>query len=173
MPQPAKSAALQLIQGNPNKKNTDELKRRAEKEEQLKMETDKIKPPNFLNKDGKKAFKFLKEELLNIELISNGDVYHLAMYCDALAEYMQYSKIIKADGYVETVEIIETEFSDEGEGIKSKEYKVTHRKPHPLASKLDKSAMRVRSFGNDIGLTPASRAKLAIKMAQEDDDDDF
>lgn len=32
MPRPAKSATLQLIQGNPNKKNTDELAARAEHE---------------------------------------------------------------------------------------------------------------------------------------------
>lgn len=32
----------------------------------------------------------------------------------------------------------------------------------------------MRSFGSDLGLSPSARAKLAIKMAQdEDDDDDF
>ena len=36
MPRPAKSARLQLLQKNPNKRNTKELKKRAEVEEKLK-----------------------------------------------------------------------------------------------------------------------------------------
>ncbi|WP_353734109.1 hypothetical protein [Bacillus subtilis] len=39
MPRPAKSATLQLIQGNPNKKNTEELAARAEHEKKMKMQT--------------------------------------------------------------------------------------------------------------------------------------
>ncbi|QHL55818.1 hypothetical protein C7M23_02944 [Bacillus subtilis] len=37
MPRPAKSATLQLIQGNPNKKNMEELAARAEHEKKMKM----------------------------------------------------------------------------------------------------------------------------------------
>lgn len=54
MPRPAKSATLQLIQGNPNKKNTEELAARAEHEKKLKMRSDNIKPPTWLDKVGKK-----------------------------------------------------------------------------------------------------------------------
>ncbi len=36
MPRPAKSATLQLIQGNPNKKNTEELAARTEHEKKTK-----------------------------------------------------------------------------------------------------------------------------------------
>lgn len=36
MPQPAKSAKLQLLNGNPNKKNTEELRKRAAAEDKLK-----------------------------------------------------------------------------------------------------------------------------------------
>lgn len=53
MPRPAKSATLQLIQGNPNKKNTEELAARAEHEKKLKMRSDNIKPPTWLDKVGK------------------------------------------------------------------------------------------------------------------------
>ncbi|EON3108599.1 hypothetical protein [Enterococcus hirae] len=38
MPRPAKSARLQLLQKNPNKRNTKELKKRAEVEEKIKNE---------------------------------------------------------------------------------------------------------------------------------------
>lgn len=59
MPQPAKSAKLQLLNGNPNKKNTKDLKKRAEAEEKLQMRTDKIKAPNWLDNTAVRAFKFL------------------------------------------------------------------------------------------------------------------
>ncbi|KFO17854.1 terminase, partial [Enterococcus faecium UC7267] len=52
MPQPAKSAKLQLLNGNPNKKNTEELRKRAAAEDKLKMATDKIKPPLWLKSLG-------------------------------------------------------------------------------------------------------------------------
>ncbi len=88
MPQPAKSAKLQLLQKNPNKKNTKELKKRADAEGRLQMKSDNIRAPGWLNKNAKKAFDFLKEELLEIELITNGDVYPLAMYCYWYSEHL-------------------------------------------------------------------------------------
>lgn len=54
MPRPAKSAALQLIQGNPNKKNTKELAASAKHEKKMKMRSENIKPPTWLDKVAKK-----------------------------------------------------------------------------------------------------------------------
>lgn len=151
MPQPAKSAKLQLLSGNPNKKNTKELKKRAEAEDKLQMRTDKIKAPNWLDNTAVKAFNFLSKELLHIELITNGDVYPLAMYCYWYSEHMKLqaqASLVQA----ENPEII----------------------GNPLIKQLDTCSKNMRSFGSDLGLSPSARAKLAIKMAQdEDDDDDF
>ena len=83
MPTPAKNARLQLLQGNPAKKNTNELKRRAEKEEKMKMSAAHVEPPSWLDKTAKKEFKRLAELLLSVELINDADVGHLALYCDA------------------------------------------------------------------------------------------
>ncbi|MDE3906800.1 hypothetical protein LZA81_09720 [Enterococcus lactis] len=80
MPQPAKSAKLQLLNGNPNKKNTDELRKRAAAEDKLKMATDKIKPPLWLDSLGKDTFEFIADELLSVDLISNPDVHTMALY---------------------------------------------------------------------------------------------
>lgn len=151
MPQPAKSAKLQLLNGNPNKKNTKELKKRAEAEEKLQMRTDKIKAPNWLDNTAVRAFKFLSEELLHIELITNGDVYPLAMYC------YWYSEHMKLQAQASLVQ------AENPESI-----------GNPLIKQLDTCSKNMRSFGSDLGLSPSARAKLAIKMAQdEDDDDDF
>ncbi|EME3483446.1 phage terminase small subunit P27 family [Enterococcus faecium] len=150
MPQPAKSAKLQLLQKNPNKKNVNELKKRAEAEERLQMKSDNIRAPGWLNKNAKKAFDFLKEELLEIELITNGDVYPLAMYCYWYSEHLTLQEqATKAQ-------------KDDPEGI-----------GNPLIKQLDTCSKNMRSFGSDLGLSPSARAKLAIKMAQSEDDDEW
>ncbi|EME7162223.1 phage terminase small subunit P27 family [Enterococcus faecium] len=150
MPQPAKSAKLQLLQKNPNKKNINELKKRAEAEERLQMKSDNIRAPGWLNKNAKKAFDFLKEELLEIELITNGDVYPLAMYCYWYSEHLTLQEqAAKAQ-------------KDDPEGI-----------GNPLIKQLDTCSKNMRSFGSDLGLSPSARAKLAIKMAQSEDDDEW
>lgn len=147
MPQPAKSARLQIVNGNPNKKNTNELRRRAEQEEKMQMATDKIKAPTWLDKDGKIAFDFLAKELLSVEIITNGDIYPLAMYC---YWYSQHLKLQKEGS---------KQFNEEG---------------NPLIKQIDTCSKNMRSFGSDLGLSPSARAKLAIKLAQdENDDDDF
>lgn len=170
MARPAKSAKLQLLQGNPNKRNVDELKKRAEMEERLKMKSDEIIAPNWLDKVGKETFDFIKDELLSIELIENPDTFAIALYCSWYAEYVhltkQYKKM-KRDhkkAYKEQVKKgIDITLSPELYG-------------NPLSKQMDTCSRNMRSFGSDLGLSPSARAKLAIKLAEEeassDEDDD-
>ena len=51
------------------------MKKRAEVEEKLKMNTDEIRAPSWLDKQGKEVFDFIKNELLSVELVMNPDVY--------------------------------------------------------------------------------------------------
>lgn len=143
MAQPAKSAKLQLLQGNPNKKNVDELKRRAEAENKLKMANNNITAPKWLDKEGKAAFNKIKKELIEIDLIANADVYHIALYADAYSKYVAMNQKIAEDG-----------LQDE-EGF-----------PHPLLVRMEKQAAQMRAFGSDLGLSPSARAKLAIKIGR-------
>lgn len=150
MPQPAKSAKLQLINGNPNKKNTKELKKRAETEEKLQMKTNKIQPPDWLDETALKAFEFLKEELLSIDLLTNGDVHALTMYCYWYSQHVdlqnQYTQLRKKE-----IDLV----------------------GNPLIKQLDTCTKNLRSFGSDLGLSPSSRAKLAIKLSQDEDDSEW
>lgn len=91
MPRPAKSATLQLIQGNPNKKNTDELAARAEHEKKIKMRSDNIKAPPWLNKIAKKEFKRVAALLSEVEIITEADISMLAAYCNAYSQYISIS----------------------------------------------------------------------------------
>lgn len=151
MPTPAKNARLQLLQGNPAKKNTNELKRRAEKEEKMKMSAAHVNPPSWLDETAKKEFKRLAKLLLSVELINDADIGHLAMYCDAYSQYLTFKKQIQENGLW------------------------VGDRPNPFILRMKDAAMQMRSFASDLGLSPASRARLAINLSkdEEDDDDDF
>jgi P27 family predicted phage terminase small subunit len=147
MPTPAKSARLQLVQGN-SAKSTDKLKRRAEQEEKMKMSADHVIPPPWLDKTARKEFKRIADLLLSAEMINDADVNHLALYCDAYSEYLSCKREIRAKG------------------------KWWDGKPNPFYLRKKDAAMQMRSLSADIGLSPAARARLAIKLENEDEDED-
>lgn len=151
MAAPAQSAKLQLLQGNPGKRNTEELKRRAEQEERMKMSADHVVPPSWLSKTAKNEFNRLAKLLLEVELINDADVGHLAMYCDAYANYISFKRQVKQKGL----------WIDD--------------KPNPFILRMKDMASQMRSFSSDLGLSPSARAKLAISLEgdDEDDEDDF
>ena len=150
MPTPAKSAMLQLIQGNPNRRTKEQLNKRAENEKKLQMQAraENIKPPSWLPTMAKKEFKRLAQLLIEVELINEADIDHLAAFCDAYAQYVQYTKEIKRTGL----------WVDD--------------KPNPMIMRKKDAAAQMRSFGADLGLSPSARARLAIKMSGDDKDDD-
>ena len=172
MPQPAKSAKLQLLQKNPNKKNVKELKKRAEAEEKMQMKSDEIRAPSWLyNKLAKNTFDFLKNELLSVELISNADIYSLAMFCDWYSQYVhlqkQYKKMqsIYKKEYKEKKRLAE----ENGESF----FEPPEMYGNPLSKQMDTCSKNMRTFGADLGLSPSARAKLAIKLAKEEDDSEW
>lgn len=150
MAQPAKSAKLQLLEGNPAKRNTDDLKRRAENEDKMKMSNDNVVPPSWLNKTAKQEFERLAKLLVGVELVNDADVGHLAMYCDAYANYISFKNQVKQKGmWIEG-------------------------KPNPFLLRMKDASAQMRSFASDLGLSPSARAKLAISLEDDaDDEDDF
>nr|MDH3077276.1 phage terminase small subunit P27 family [Bacillus velezensis] len=158
MPRPAKSATLQLIQGNPNKKNTEELVARAEYEKKIKMRSDNIKAPPWLNKIAKKEFKRVVALLSEVEIITEADISMLAAYCNAYSQYISISEIIEKDGIM-----VHTEGQDEdGNPIQ------LIGEEHPLLKRQKNYYDQMKSVANDFGLTPSARAKLAITRTQEE-----
>ncbi|MCY8988008.1 phage terminase small subunit P27 family [Bacillus atrophaeus] len=158
MPRAAKSATLQLIQGNPNKKNTEELAARAEYEKKMKMRSENIKAPSWLDKEGKKEFKRVSALLSEVEIITEADISMLAAYCNAYSQYIAISKMIEKDGIM-----IHTEGQDEdGQPVK------LVGEEHPLLKRQKNFYDQMKSAANDFGLTPSARAKLAITRTQEE-----
>lgn len=173
MPQPAKSAKLQLLNGNPNKKNTEELRKRAAAEEKMKMATDKIEPPLWLDKIGKSTFEFITEELLSVELIANPDIQTMALYSSWYSQYVALEKQLRKlqREYKLNYKLAKAEALEEGKDFNEPNELVGN----PLSRQMDTASRNLRAFGSDLGLSPTARAKLAIKLADDggDDDDDF
>lgn len=166
------SARLQLVQGNPNKKNKKDLEQRAAAEEKLKMKSDAIHAPKWLDSLGKKTFEFIKQELLSIDLIENPDSYAMAMYCDWYSQYVQLNKQLKKMRSLHKKEYKRQKEKNKGTPIEM----APEMFGNPLSKQMDTCTKNMRAFGGDLGLSPASRAKLAIKLADDStsgDDGDY
>lgn len=152
MPMPAKSARLQLVGGNTAHKTKKELNRRIENEEKMKIRSDNIHAPTWLSKFAQKEFDRLAALLVEVKIMTEADIDHLALYCDAYDKYIAYDKQIKRHTYW------------------------VGGKVNPFVTKKIQVAQQMRAFAADLGLSPAARAKLAIGGAdkkQDDDDEDF
>lgn len=151
MAEPAKSARLQLLQGNPNRRTKEELNKRAEQEKKMNMSAENVKPPAWLDTNGKKEFKRLAKLLTEVELVNDADVAHLAVYCDSYSQYLNFKKQVEENGMW------------------------IGEKPNPFILRMKDAAAQMRSYGSDLGLSPSARAKLAINLGDDknDEDDDF
>lgn len=147
MPTPAKSAKLTLLEGNKSRYVKSELERRVANEEKLKMSSENIVPPSWLDLTAKKEFERLAKLLLEVELINEADINTLALYCDALSEYLSCKREIKTKG------------------------KWIGDKPNPFYLRKKDAAAQMRSYASDLGLSPAARAKLSINLSNEEDDE--
>lgn len=150
MPRSAKSAALHLLQGNPNNLTKKEIFKRKKNEEKLEISSENVVAPTWLSPSAKKDFYRVKKILAPAGILTDGDVDLLAIYCDTLSDYKAAVRSVK-----------------KSRTIKGKLNPFLHEK-QKLAPLLNKQA-------NELGLTPAARASLAIHMDDEveDDDDDF
>ena len=148
MPQNAKSALIHVLEGNPNNKTKKELHKRQKNEEKLALPRDNLKPPAWLTITGVKEFNRIVNLMEPTELLTNGDVNTLALYCDTLADYRSYSKKIKQKGIMMKGRV------------------------NPFIREKRNSAQLLDKLANELGLTPGSRNSLAINMNSEEDTDD-
>lgn len=143
----AKSIHLHLLDNNAGHKTKDEIQRRLEAESQMKVDTDKVKPPTWLSKAAKKEFKYLASEMEKTKLLTNTDVHLLAVYCNAYVEYVECEAIVNKEGLM----VEHTNKASE-----------TNRVPHPLLTKKKAAFDIMAKVAGEFGFTPGSRARIAI-----------
>jgi P27 family predicted phage terminase small subunit len=142
-------AKLQLVGGNPNHRNTQRLKEQSELEDKLRGDATNIDAPEWLEVGSmaRRVFNTLKKDLSSSEILSNTDSNALAMYCDALQQYVELRKYVKKE--------LETD-----------------GKPGNAYGAMDKAAKQVRAMGSDLGLSPSSRAKLVASIVKQDKEEE-
>ncbi|WAH44514.1 phage terminase small subunit P27 family [Alicyclobacillus fastidiosus] len=143
---------LQLLNGNKSRLTKKEIEQRAMAEKSLRPRADNIRPPTWLDSVAKKEFKRIAKELQELELLTNVDVNALAAYCDAYADYVECTRIIREEGLL-------VEYTN-----KAAE---TNKVPHPLLTKKKQLHDQMRSLSLEFGLTPSSRAKLAMPKVEK------
>ncbi|MBC9873686.1 phage terminase small subunit P27 family [Macrococcoides goetzii] len=163
----AQPIELQLIKGNKNRRTKAEIEKRRKAEEALKAAKDKLKPPTWLDKGAKKEFRYIVNEMSELDVLNNLDVHALAMYCDAYSNYVEITKLINENGLARTINLTE---ENSGEAVK--------------AIYMDKEAIlrkkqfydQVRQLGIQFGFTPSARAKMALSQAKAElaeEDEEF
>jgi len=150
----AKSIALHLVDGKKHLTKA-EIEKRKAAEEAITNGTDKVKPPSWLCKVGKKEFRIRAKELLAIKLITNADVNALAVYCDTYADYLTCVQIIRDDKMM-------VDAKSGSSGPKGNSVSVTKNVPHPLLVKKRQLAEQLQKLGAEFGFTPSARAKIAM-----------
>lgn len=154
----AKPIKLQLLEGKKPHMSNEEIDKRKEAEESLQFKDDKIVPPSWLNgKEVLKLFDSVVNEFEGLGLIKNVDVIALALLVDALYDYIRFTRIINREGYM----IEQTNKAN-----------ATNKIPHPLLTKKTAAFTQINKLMSDFGLTPTARAKLAMNLMDNKDDDE-
>ena len=126
----------------------EEIEERKAAEERIKVLADKIeKPPSYLNKEQKKIYKFIIDQLIETGILTNLDVYILCLTCIA----------------VDRLKTIETIINKNPGAIVNKD----------LMSSKDKYTKDLLRGCNELSLSPQSRAKLGnLALANKENNND-
>lgn len=126
----------------------EEIEERKAAEEAIKVSADKIeKPPSYLNKEQKKIYKFIIEELKMTGILTNLDVYILCTCSIA----------------VNRLQTIETIINKNPNALMNKD----------LMSTKDKYTKDLYRCCNELSLSPQSRAKLGnLALANKENAED-
>lgn len=151
----SKPIDLIVMEGKTHK-TKEEIRLRREREQALSSGSDRVDCPDWLCDVGRAEFKRLESDLINLGLLTNLDVNQLAIYCDAYAKYVDATTEIDRNGLV--IESIN-------------KMGVTNFVTSPYVQIAAKYAEIVKKYCDEFGLSPSSRARMAIPKKGEDQSD--
>jgi P27 family predicted phage terminase small subunit len=135
----------------------EQIEARREAEAVLKFGTDKIKCPIPMDVTGSKMWTTLVDELTQLDLMTNADVYALAIACDAFSNYVKATRAVKREGQ-------KIRYTNTG--------KATNKIQNPSVAIAHKYHTIFKSYLAEFGLSPAARARLASPKDDGDDSED-
>lgn len=146
-----------LENGNKSHLTKDEIEKRQQQEKTLeKLQSNKIRPPTWLSKVGKKIFKDIVKELQAIDILVNVDIYGLAIISDSMDKYIRCTMAL----HTEMLRVDEVTNS----GITQKE--------NPLVKTQMRYADTFKKYSADFGLSPVARLKIVQANTPDLDDDE-
>lgn len=122
----------------------EEYEARKQAEEKLRGNNDKIKPPNYLNANAKKIFKYIVSELESAGILTNLDNFILANTAIAIDRIQEAEKLLNDD--------------------------ILNKDALKIKESYTKEFFR---YCNELSLSPQSRSKLAnINIQAQSDKND-
>ena len=136
---PAKTpSAIRKARGNPgHQKLTDN---------EPSPEADRIAPPDWLSKRGRKTWDDHAKDLQAQGVLTNNDVAHFAMWCEYIAQFAEASDHIKGTNIVD--------------GVHVSVYVKARRDAADMAHRL----------GQQFGMTPSARTGISVVKPKEKSD---
>ncbi len=122
----------------------------SKKFDRKKKQTMKI--PSWLNDDARKVWRKTVKDMAEFDVLDKVDEDVLGAYCDAVAKYQDANRLIDIEGY--------TEVNAQGITVVSAYVKMAQS-----YSRL------ILSYSNKLGLNADSRARLAKKTADQEEDE--
>lgn len=101
--------------------------------------------PSYLDKTAKAEWKFICQQLKQMQLLSVADKTALELYCKSYSLYRKAEKKLKVEE-----EVIETG-------------KQGYLQKNPWLTILDQQSKIMKSFLIEFGLTPSARSRLSVK----------
>ncbi|MGJ3196952.1 phage terminase small subunit P27 family [Peribacillus frigoritolerans] len=133
------------------KKNFTKEEIEQRKAEEVKKNTDKIKPPTHLSAKLKREFYELTDELLRVEIMSNLDVDAVARYLIAQEEWLKCYKLLKK---------MKPVILEDGNYVTNEHYV-------KLSKNIELWYKQARTSAQDLGMTISSRCKIIVPKAPE------
>lgn len=109
-------------------------------------------PPDELDRIGKAEWRRVVKLLMEVNLLANADLRHLARYCAAYQDVRRITKEL-----------------DKWNKDHPKLYNMTHNGTgtlvsHPLVGQRERATKSMLEFGREFGMTPSSRTRLIGMM---------
>lgn len=139
-----KPDALKKLQGNPGKRPLNHAEPKFPKFEFNGLPA----PPSWLNSPAKREWKRMVPLLHNAGVLTQADLSSLAAYCQAYGQFIEATKVIKAEGY--------TFESDKGNILQRPEVGIAN------------TAMKLMvTIAREFGMTPSSRSNIKVEEVEE------
>ena len=120
--------------------------------------------PDDLNADGQEAWRYYAPLLGRMRVLTEADRDALAAYCDALAQLSEITRLQRAPDY-RRVLLYTMPMADGSERPKVE--------TNPLDAQRRQWTVIARQLRSDLGLSPATRARVAAVPADEGKGDPF